>query len=379
MNSYGYNLLKSLIKNKKYEAVTEYSKIIFPDRRESIVITEYSGEHLRLFKDNNIVNILCPKEITTVQESTITNAISNGTIFDDAETVDNYAKYIELSSLPYNGMKNRGIDSPKNLHIALSSVIGKHDEENGEFDVDDVSIENGRNFLNDAIHHKEKNESMRGVIDNYLGNNDPCNLPSPLRSHIRDIEKEIDSIEDISDEDCISDSDYEYLDMLEDCPIHKENDDSDSGDVEPDEHVNRNSDPSHKSETEVFYDRLKEELNNDNEHFEEGFISKRPKKLKPIPRDIISYIMVEINAIQDSNDQAMLSGYTCSKLELVDFYLNVIDTKDERYIVPHTRDYLVNMQNQLNKLLTQILRIRPVNKTDRVWRVNVTYPEGWNG
>lgn len=113
--------------------------------------------------------------------------------------------------------------------------------------------------------------------------------------------------------------------------------------------------------------------------YEEAFISKRPKKLKPIPRDVVAYITVEMNAIQDSNDQAMLSGYTCSKLELVDFYLNVIDTNDERYIVPHSRQYLIQMQNDLNRLLTQILKIRPVNKNDRVWQVNVNYPEGWRG
>ena len=116
-------------------------------------------------------------------------------------------------------------------------------------------------------------------------------------------------------------------------------------------------------------------MNNTNETFVEGFLTRRPKKLKPIPRDVVAYITVEMNAIRDSNDQAMLSGYTCSKIELVDFYLNVIDTNDARYIVPHTRDYLVAMQRDLNNLLTQILKIRPVNKNDRVWKVNL--PEGW--
>jgi len=375
MECYKNDILKLLIEKKKFSAITEYAKIIFPDKKENIVITEYAGEDIRLFKDNDVINILYPNNITPVQESSITKAISNGTIFDDADTVDNYAKYIELSNLPYNGMKNKGISTPKNLHIAISSVIGKRDENDDNFDIDDASIENGKNFLNDAIHYKEKNEGMRDVIDNYLGNHDPSDLPSPLRCHVRDIEKEIDSLDDISEEDCISDSDYEYLDMDEDIPIRDE-----EGNISDDTEDNSDlkEDKPSRGEIDEFYSRLKEELKKD-DCFGEGFISKRPKKLKPIPRDIISYITVEINAIQDTNDQAMLSGYTCSKLELVDFYLNAIDTRDERYIVPHTRDYLVNMQNELNRLLTQILRIRPVNKTDRVWRVNVTYPEGWNG
>ena len=107
---------------------------------------------------------------------------------------------------------------------------------------------------------------------------------------------------------------------------------------------------------------------------QEGFFTKKPKKLKPIPRDIIPYITIEMNAIQSENDQAMLAGYTCSKLELVDFYLNCIDTQDERYIVPHTRQYLVQMQNDLNRLLAQILRVRPMNKMSRLWKTGVNLP-----
>ena len=109
------------------------------------------------------------------------------------------------------------------------------------------------------------------------------------------------------------------------------------------------------------------------EYIQEGLF-RRPKKLKPIPRDVVAYITVEMNAIKDSNDQAMLAGYTCSKLELVDFYITCIDTQDDRYIVPHTRQYLVQMQDDLNRLLTQILRIKPVNRNDRMWKVIL--PEG---
>ena len=118
----------------------------------------------------------------------------------------------------------------------------------------------------------------------------------------------------------------------------------------------------------------------EDETISEGFITRRPKKLKPLPaRDIVSYITIEMNAIKDTNDQAMLAGYTCSKLELCDFYINCIDTQDDRYVVPHDRAYLVRFQTDLNRLLTQILAIKPINKQDRVWRVNVTYPEGWRG
>jgi hypothetical protein len=119
-------------------------------------------------------------------------------------------------------------------------------------------------------------------------------------------------------------------------------------------------------------DPLKQECGDKECLNQEGFLTKRPKKLKPIPRDIIAYITVEMNDIHDANDQAMLSGYTCSKIELVDFYITILDTQDARYIVPHNRQYLEMMKRELERLLTQILRIRPINRSEQIWRVN--YP-----
>lgn len=113
---------------------------------------------------------------------------------------------------------------------------------------------------------------------------------------------------------------------------------------------------------------------------QEGFLSKKPKKLKDLKmRDTISYITLEIADIRDVNDAQILSGYVCSKLEIADFYISCIDNNDPKYIVPHTRPQLVQFQNDLNRLLTQILKIRPVNRADRTWMVNVNYPEGWRG
>jgi hypothetical protein len=75
----------------------------------------------------------------------------------------------------------------------------------------------------------------------------------------------------------------------------------------------------------------------------------------------------------------MLAAYTCAKLETCDFYLSCLDTNDGRYIVPHDRTFLMNYQRQLNTLLTEILKLKPVDKQDRVWKVSVDYPDGWKG
>lgn len=115
------------------------------------------------------------------------------------------------------------------------------------------------------------------------------------------------------------------------------------------------------------------------EPVQEGFFNK-PKRLKDLKmRDTVTYITLEISDIRDVNDAQILSGYVCSKLEITDFYISCVDNNDPKYIVPHTRQQLVQFQNDLNRLLTQILKIRPVNRADRTWMVNVNYPEGWRG
>lgn len=701
MNNFQHDLISLLVNQKKYDAITEFCHSAYPDEKD-VVVSEYCGADIRLFTGSDgSINILCPKEMSTIQESAVTKAIENGTIFDDVETVDNTAKYLELTSLPYNAIINSGREIPKHMHVAIGGVIGNMNDE-GRCEVDDASLRNGYQCMRDMMNADTSDgQSVNKIVDNYLGNPDHMSLHKKLRYDIGNLHDEIESIKDINPEDCITDEDCcesfdeydmdeietesymydEYYDdliiqegktpnyvrnlkhldydpktetilsniplpggkpgervrvkMIIDDKVSKESgscvtfDKDSKGNIISgsevlhiprrilkskgfnamstvghelghvmyqyypnssyvtqvskiaNKHIQENEDKlleenDHERDLEEFgaggfstfgrkkskgkrkvgfsgvskqslmkslsimkkysdgytknkkfanqeikklnriiknaeskrqkldpitlkqidetyqelltnlrslkttqnmlereiekisedtYDislpkeelfkriddmyhqiapitkelenieleitKTKQELKEyDVKHptvnviekakrdiewikdvlkrdeysakmradfirkyikeystdipentdvYQEGFLSKKPKKLKPIPRDIVPYITVEMNAIRDSNDQAMLSGYTCSKLELVDFYLNVIDTNDERYIVPHARQYLVQLQNDLNRLLTQILRIKPINKSDRVWQVNVNYPENWRG
>lgn len=701
MNNFQHDLISLLVNQKKYDAITEFCHSAYPDEKD-VVVSEYCGADIRLFNGSDgSINILCPKEMSTIQESAVTKAIENGTIFDDAESVDNTAKYLELTSLPYNAIINSGKEIPKHMHVAIGGVIGNMNDE-GRCEVDDASLRNGYQCMRDMMDaDTSDNQSINKIVDNYLGNPDHMSLHKKLRYDIGNLHDEIESIKDINPEDCITDEDCcesfdeydideietesymydEYNDdliiqegktpnyvrnlkhldydpktetilsniplpggkpgervrvkMIIDDKVSKESgscvtfDKDSKGNIISgsevlhiprrilkskgfnamstvghelghvmyqyypnssyvtqvskiaNKHIQENEDKlpeenDHERDSEEFgadgfstfgrkkskgkrkvgfsgvskqslmkslsimkkysdgytknkkfanqeikklnriiknveskrqkldpitlkqidetyqelltnlrslkttqnmlereiekisedtYDislpkeelfkriddmyhqiapitkelenieleitKTKQELKEyDVKHptvnviekakkdiewikdvlkrdeysakmradfirkyikeystdipentdvYQEGLFHKKPKKLKPIPRDIVPYITVEMNAIRDSNDQAMLSGYTCSKLELVDFYLNVIDTNDERYIVPHTRQYLVQLQNDLNRLLTQILRIKPINKSDRVWQVNVNYPENWRG
>ena len=182
-----------------------------------------------------------------------------------------------------------------------------------------------------------------------------------------DKDNESEESEDDEEEDS-DDEDDEDEESEEDSDEEKNDDDSEDDEITDDGEVESKSSKKKKSKK-----KDKEEDKEEEEEFEEAYIGegffKRPKKLKPIPRDIVAYITIEMNAIKDSNDQAMIAGYCSAKLELVDFYLNCIDTQDERYIVPHNRQYLVQMQTELNSLLKRILQVKPINKYDRIWGV----------
>lgn len=334
MSTFENSAIHEAIKQKKYKCITEFANVIH-SHKPHLIVTEYAGSEPRLFVDDEKSILMLPAKMDTIQESAVANAIEKGTIFDDAENVANNAEYIEKTCLPCRAMANKGVRPSKPLRFVLTGIIGVMDDE-GHCDVSNDNIRNGYNYIRDITSSDISNGKLIDMTSKYInGNSDEEDIDISLRREIANIADDISNIDGISEDDEITDGDFDYVKV------------DDTTDVESD--------------------------------YQEGFLTKRPKKLKPLPRDIISYITIELNAIQDSNDQAMLSGYTCSKLELVDFYLNCIDTQDERYIVPHTRQYLVNMQKQLNDLLTRILRIKPINKNDRVWQVNVNYPEGWRG
>ena len=64
------------------------------------------------------------------------------------------------------------------------------------------------------------------------------------------------------------------------------------------------------------------------------------KKLKKIPSDLVSYIQIETEAIKDANDKMMISSYCLGKLELVNWYLELLEVGSKKYIVPQKQGIL---------------------------------------
>ena len=330
------NIILSAINEKKYNVISECSKIVNPDKCD-IICESYNGDGLRVFKHKGNVNILIPESVSVCESEYLANAIKTGEIFDDADNVESASQYVIKTTLPVDSMINQGINPPTDTLLpVVGSVVGKVDD-NG-IDIDEVDIRNGNSMVRDLVTMDGSND-VKDIMNNYFSIKDRGDTPETFKRDAYEIQNALNELNDydenevLPDEDCI------------DCEIE-----------------------------------LDESCCDENGVKQEGFFSKKPKRLKPIEaRSIIAYVTNEMHAIRDTNDQAMLSGYVCSKLETADFYLSCIDNNDGRYIVPHDRAFMVNYINQLNRLLTEILKIRPVDKQDRVWKVNVNYPKGWEG
>lgn len=101
------------------------------------------------------------------------------------------------------------------------------------------------------------------------------------------------------------------------------------------------------------------------------------KKLKKIPRDLIPYITIEAESIKDANDKYMIASYCTSKIEIVEWYIELLDTNNPKYIVPHPRPYLVNMRTQLLACYKKIMDTK-IPSNDRPI-ISVDYPDNYKG
>ena len=102
----------------------------------------------------------------------------------------------------------------------------------------------------------------------------------------------------------------------------------------------------------------------------------RPKKLKRIPSDLISYIIIETEAIKDFNDKQMISSYCLHKLDVVNWYLELLETGSKKYIVPHSRAQLERIRDELQQAHKQIMAVKIKNPQDQPI-IEIKYPKGY--
>lgn len=82
------------------------------------------------------------------------------------------------------------------------------------------------------------------------------------------------------------------------------------------------------------------------------------KKLKKIPYDLVSYIQIETEAIEDSNDKMMISSYCLHKLEVVNWYLQLLEQGSKKYVVPQSKEQLEMIRDQLMACHKEIMSMK---------------------
>lgn len=107
-------------------------------------------------------------------------------------------------------------------------------------------------------------------------------------------------------------------------------------------------------------------------------LGKSPKKLKKIPSDLVPYIQIETEAIKNSNDKMMISSYCISKLDIVNWYIELLENGSDKYIVPHTMAQLETIRDQLMECHKQIMSVKIKNQNDRPL-MDIKYPKGYEG
>ena len=102
------------------------------------------------------------------------------------------------------------------------------------------------------------------------------------------------------------------------------------------------------------------------------------KKLKKIPVDLVSYIQIETEAIKDANDKMMISSYCLGKLEIVNWYIELLKAGSKKYIVPQSKAYLERVRDELIECHKQIMKTQIKSPGERPI-LDIKYPKGYEG
>ncbi len=102
------------------------------------------------------------------------------------------------------------------------------------------------------------------------------------------------------------------------------------------------------------------------------------RKLKKIPSDLVSYIQIETEAIRDANDKQMISSYCLHKLEVVNWYLELLEVGSKKYIVPQSKAHLEMVRDQLMECHKAIMAVKVTRPGERPL-LDIKYPKGYEG
>lgn len=128
------------------------------------------------------------------------------------------------------------------------------------------------------------------------------------------------------------------------------------------------------------YDYLYETLDKiryntyNSDYFLEGVFTKKLKRIDPYD---LSYIDIQISSARTDEDRILISAFLNSKLDLVEYYISLLDSNDKRYVVPHTKEELLRMRDRLlnsEKMLVQKdTKLKPASALDYIPQAFLQY------
>lgn len=107
----------------------------------------------------------------------------------------------------------------------------------------------------------------------------------------------------------------------------------------------------------------------------EAFFNRVHRMKKIDPADI-DYIGLEVNNIKSNDDKMMIVSYIYNKLDTIDYYIALIDSKNPKYVVPHSKESLLAMRARLDNY-----RIDAINRKlpEIRYGISIQYPSGYEG
>ena len=80
------------------------------------------------------------------------------------------------------------------------------------------------------------------------------------------------------------------------------------------------------------------------------------KKLKRISVSVIGYVKIRGANARDADELTMIVSYGYAKAEQCEWYMDIIQREDDRYVVPQSYAELDNIRKQLYSILDELTK-----------------------
>ena len=224
------------------------------------------------------------------------------------------------------------------------------------FVFDNVHMDNQKIFLLDDDDLKAINSFMKNIYTKYAApEKEKKKIIEDVKTLVKDLREACDISENIKSLYYLPEAVENYLTGRYDNEIKKANNSFINEQIDK-------YDMNHPNSNELKYIREKFGV----------------KKLKRLPTDLIAYISIETESIDNANDKLMIASYCLGKIEIVDWYIELLQVGSKKYVVPHSLPYLQNLRIQLLECYKNIMAVKvSSNKNKPIMKID--YPSRYEG